>query len=419
MNKEQYMTNSKEPPPQPPELPVLIVGAGPCGLVAAVTLQKHGIPFVIIERATRSKLCSNAGSGFELAPTAVDILTNGLGMDLTDPREAVMSVYQGMTIMTIQGKKIRKGRLPDDYIGGSVNRAELQNFLLKRLFPAPQLEKGVLLCGSGVQTYHEYEGSDPNSNSEEEQPRVVVTLTNGTKIVGCVLLGCDGIHSKVRAVMHGGNGDSNLTYPKPKKEKDPLYYCKSICYWGKTLAPTGSDLHDEFQETQTLLAKDGNQTQSTCAVIAVATSKVPAVFYAIPSQQGNMLNWGITIASKKPPQHLSNDSSGDLTRRGGGVLTESGKQELLSFGTRRKKHIYLRGRSTKKHQSSSILQGMRAGNFPLLEKILQNTPAEDITEAGFFDRKNLDLPYTSEKKLVALLGGKFQYCRTTTLYNCV
>ncbi len=33
------------------DLPVLIAGAGPCGLLAAIALQRHGIPFLILERA--------------------------------------------------------------------------------------------------------------------------------------------------------------------------------------------------------------------------------------------------------------------------------------------------------------------------------------------------------------------------------
>ena len=42
---------------KPSLLPILIAGAGPCGLVAALTLQQKGIPFIIIERAQRSKVC--------------------------------------------------------------------------------------------------------------------------------------------------------------------------------------------------------------------------------------------------------------------------------------------------------------------------------------------------------------------------
>merc|ERR1712232_243923 len=47
---------------------------------------------------------------------------------------------------------------------------------------------------------------------------------------------------------------------------------------------------------------------------------------------------------------------------------------------------------------------MGVTDFPLLEKIFERTPAEDITEAAFFDRSNLDVPFSSDRNLVALLG---------------
>merc|ERR1719281_217564 len=90
------------------QLPVIIVGAGPCGLVAALALKQYGIPFVIIERASRSKICSNAGSGFELAPTAVEILEHRLGIDVTD----LIFYYQGFKMMTMEGKDIRHAVMP-------------------------------------------------------------------------------------------------------------------------------------------------------------------------------------------------------------------------------------------------------------------------------------------------------------------
>ena len=63
-----------------PPLPVIIAGAGPCGLVAALTLQKAGIPFLIFERARFQKVLSNSGSGIDMAPTALKILDGELGL---------------------------------------------------------------------------------------------------------------------------------------------------------------------------------------------------------------------------------------------------------------------------------------------------------------------------------------------------
>ena len=59
-------------------LPVIIAGAGPCGLTAALSLQRAGVPFLLYDRASSARLCSNAGSGIDMAPCAVDILENEL-----------------------------------------------------------------------------------------------------------------------------------------------------------------------------------------------------------------------------------------------------------------------------------------------------------------------------------------------------
>lgn len=367
------------------QLPVLIAGAGPCGLVAAATFQKRGVPFVILERASRSKICSNAGSGFELAPTAVQILKEGLGVDINE----IMSSYGGVSIMTIEGETIRKEGFTKSYDGGSVNRTEMQQYLLDMIFPSAEDEKDVLLCGSGVESYHEL----VNTNT------VVAKLTSGREIKGCVLLACDGIHSMCRAIMHGGdnNGDGNNPNPtsttnQNQKNKDPLRYCNATCYWGKTLAPNGSALQTEFLKTQLSPTK-------TSVLVGIATRKVPVNFYIIPSKQNTVLLWDITVASETPTGD-SKSGSGDLTRRGGSVLTQADKEKLLSFGSSSSNKS-----STPNSDSDSdgsILKGIE--DFPLLERILEQTPAKDITQAGFFDRKNLNLPYTSKKKLVALLG---------------
>ena len=59
-------------------LPVIIAGAGPCGLTAALSLRRAGVPFVLYDRASAARLCSNAGSGIDMAPCAVNILENEL-----------------------------------------------------------------------------------------------------------------------------------------------------------------------------------------------------------------------------------------------------------------------------------------------------------------------------------------------------
>ena len=367
---------------QQQQLPVLIVGAGPCGLVAAATLQKHGIPFVIIEKASRSKICSNAGAGFELASTAIGILRDRLSIDPSK----IMSEYVGMAMMTLGNRNIRDSRLPGRMSLASVNRAEMQKHLLDEVLfsgvgpKKEQEEDGVLICGSGIDSYR-----------EEEDGRVVATLVsdsddtdhNKKTIVGCALLACDGIHSRCRAVMHSsdsGSNDNDYDY-------DPLHFCNAIYYWGKTPVPDGSELEKEFLKTQKY------HKEGCSAVIAVGTSNIPGAFFLIPTKNSTVLVWGVVVRSKEPPTRNDTSSSlltqnnNDSTRRGGGVLTEEGKERLFPSGS-----------------SSSILG--RGNSLPILRKLIEHTPANDITEAGLFDRENIDLPYSSPKKLVALLGGE-------------
>jgi len=368
------------------QLPVVIVGAGPCGLVAALALRKHGVPFKIIERASRFTICSNAGSGFELAPTAVEILENRLGIDVSK----IISYYRGMTILTIEGKTVRHSPLPVDYESGSVNRAEMQSHLLDLLFPSPIDEEGVLFCGSGLETY-----------SEEGEERVVATLASGVTISGCVLLACDGIHSRCRAILHGGydSHKDKETNAQTGNARDPLHFCNAMVYWGKTSCPKGSDLEREFAKTQMATGTDGNNDKDngTSFVIALTTPRAPASFFVVPSKNGTMLNWAVSIRAEDHRTSTNNDGT-DLTRRGGGPLTESEKKHLFDFqGARRN----LR-RKKNRDNSESLVRGIR--DFPLLELLIERTPAKDITEAGLFDRENLDLPYSSDSKLVALLG---------------
>jgi len=358
------------------QLPVIIVGAGPCGLVAALSLQKYGVPFVLIEKASRAKICSNAGSGFELAPTAVEILQNRLGIDLSE----IMSYYRGVGIMTAEGKQIRYSKLPD-YDGGSINRAELQNHLLKLVFPSSSEEEGVLFCGSGIESYQE----------DEAGGKVVATLTSGENVSGCALLACDGIHSRCRAVMHGGYDSSKdwETNVQTGKSKDPLHFCNTMIYWGKTPSPKGSDLNNElFKIIKEDKRNKGEDINLSYMLMGLATMKAPACIFIAPVENNTQLVWAISIRSESQRTSESNDGK-DLTRRGGGPLTKAEKKRLFDFTSHGK-------------DSESIVRGIK--NFPLLEKLIEATPAKDITEAGLFDRENLDLPYSSETKLVALLG---------------
>ena len=321
------------------DLPIIIAGGGPCGLVAAVVLQTHGIPFKIVEKASRSKLCSNAGAGFDLAPTALKILRHRLGLSSVSLDE-MMSTYERWHIATIHGEVVKDEETPqsarENYACAA--RAGVQKALLEHLSRNGKVnESAYLKCDASVESYN------------EEQDKVKALLSDGSLLVGKALLGCDGINSKVRTCMNEG-------------KEDELHYQGTTCYWGK--CPPEVVLQHE--ETKIFDEKT--------FVWLLGTTKFPGSFFVTPSSGKYLWILGMAVDAPK-------NTSNDLTRRGGGVLSETAKSNLL--------HSF---------KESGVPVA------PILERVISATPSDQITEAGLFDRINLDLPYSSPGNLVALLG---------------
>lgn len=360
------MNNSNNNVSQSNNNPILIVGAGPAGLLAALVLEQHGkLPFILIERSAPSKICSNAGSGFDLAPTAVSIIRQRLGLNI----EGVFPRYEGFHVgnFAADGADEVVRKMPIDVEEYGASRSTMQRFFLKALLGDENPQEGgktksgmgEIRCGAGVSGYKE---------SDDE---VVVQLDDGTEIVGSVLLGCDGIHSAVRRNMmpqfiekeKGDDDDNNSS-----DDLDPYHFCNINCWWGKTEVLNGSKLDNLMKDTQTV--KDAQTTPSF--VVLVGSRQVPGTFYTVPTEQKNVFNWVLCLHADAPPKKTTDD----LTRRGGFVLDENDKKCLLQLA---------------KDYS------------PLVRRLIEETPAGSMTNVGLFDRENLGLPYSTNKR-VALLG---------------
>ena len=70
-------------PPDTPHVPVVIVGAGACGLTAAIGLRARGVDCVLLERDARPSGSTALSSGF--IPAAGTRLQRALG--IADSRE--------------------------------------------------------------------------------------------------------------------------------------------------------------------------------------------------------------------------------------------------------------------------------------------------------------------------------------------
>lgn len=209
--------------------------------------------------------------------------------------------------------------------------------------------EGQLQCGVTVIGY------EHKTNADGSYDFVQVELDNGTQINGCALLGCDGIHSRVRKGIH-------------KDVNDEMNYCGQVCWWGKTNVIPGSKIDQELKQ----IAKERKMQDGNISFIVLATKKNPCSFFSCEVSK-DVHAWLLVKGDKTEP--LAN-ASNDMTRRGGAILDESEKQreftELVS----------------------------NCNNIVTL--IVRETPVTEITRSGLFDRANLNLGYVDG--LVALLG---------------
>ncbi len=158
----------------------IIVGGGIGGLTAGIALRRAGIHAVVYERARELK---EIGAGIALASNAMKVFSK---LDLADQITACGVTLAGGAIKTWNGKDIiREVEDAHEFISVCVHRADLLRVLVQ------SLGEDNLLLG------HDYAGFDQSENG------VVTRFANGEEVQGDLLVGADGLHSAVRAGIHG------------------------------------------------------------------------------------------------------------------------------------------------------------------------------------------------------------------------
>lgn len=159
---------------------VVVVGAGPAGLALALVLRKSGTEVTLVERHPRERIVADAGGAYELNRTTLGIFEELSVLDEVRRRGIALSHFE---LRSGTGRILQ--RLDLEAAGFtmlSITRAELQRALLARL----EGSDVALVDGS------------PVDSILESNERAVVVLASGRRIDADLVVGADGVHSRVR-----------------------------------------------------------------------------------------------------------------------------------------------------------------------------------------------------------------------------
>lgn len=162
--------------------PILVAGGGIGGLTVAVALRRAGFEVQVFERAEEIR---EVGAGIAIQPNAVLALRR-IGLDRAVVE--VSCVEETLHLWTAGGAvlaRLRPREIMPDVPFLSLHRATLQKALLEALGP------------EGVHTGCEGAGY------EERPDSVTLVLRDGRRVEGSVLVGADGLHSRVREQLLG------------------------------------------------------------------------------------------------------------------------------------------------------------------------------------------------------------------------
>lgn len=166
-------------------MPVAVIGAGIGGLALGAALATHGIPCRLFEKARQ---LGEVGGGTELAPRAVlALLRLGLGPALRDRAVPI----EAMEIRTRGGLLVARRTL-----GAECERAEGAPFLTVH---RAHLHAALL----SLTDPDRLELGRPLATLRESAAGALLGFADGGALRAQVAVGADGVHSTVRAALHG------------------------------------------------------------------------------------------------------------------------------------------------------------------------------------------------------------------------
>jgi FAD-dependent urate hydroxylase len=174
--------------------PILIAGAGIGGLTAALALRRHGLPVEVYERRPGRDI-ENAGTGQTIYSNATTALSR-IGLTTLDACGTVVSRAESRTERDtlLFETDLRGFEAPGSHPSMAVRRGALFRALLE----AAEAEGAVVHQGSACTGY------------QETADGVTLELEDGRRVEGSLLIGADGLRSKIREQLLGDGGPTSL-----------------------------------------------------------------------------------------------------------------------------------------------------------------------------------------------------------------
>jgi len=175
---------------------ILIAGAGICGLCCALALLQRGFHVTVLEQAQQ---LGEVGAGFQISANGVRCLAElGLSSELKDiateaggKQVRLWSSGQTWKLFDLGAESVRKYGFPYYML----YRPDLQGLMERRV---RRLQPDAIRLGAKV------------VGVEQDDRGVEVELEGGERIRGGILIGADGVHSRVRRALFG-TSDAQFT----------------------------------------------------------------------------------------------------------------------------------------------------------------------------------------------------------------
>jgi salicylate hydroxylase len=168
---------------------ILITGAGLGGLTAALALILRGHDVHVFEQAAEMR---EVGAGVQLGANGTRILI-GLGLEVAMQR----------VVCSASSKEIRLGTTGQGWSTFDLGESSVERFGA----PYWMVHRGdfhkILLDAVRLASPNAIRAGNGCVGFEQTADRVALHLANGDQAIGDVLIGADGVHSRIRQQMFG------------------------------------------------------------------------------------------------------------------------------------------------------------------------------------------------------------------------